>query len=374
MVYRAPVWAEIDLRALAHNVRQLKNIANDGAELMAVVKANAYGHGTCQVARVALENGATQLGIARVSEGEELRRDGINNPILILGYTVPEDYASIIENKLTQTVYSLDVAKEISAAAARCGKKATVHIKIDTGMGRLGFCCNNESIQEIIAIARLPHLDVEGIFTHFAAADCQDKSYTKQQWLHFTGILEKLAKAGLEFPYKHAANSAALIELPETHLNLVRAGIALYGAYPSNEVDTNRVLLKPVMSVKSRVAHVKKVPGNTGISYGVTHVTNKETVVVTIPTGYADGYNRLLSSRGEVLLRGKRAPVIGRVCMDQFMVDAGHIPGVEPGEEAVLLGYQGSDVITADDIAQKIGTISYEVLCMISYRVPRFYV
>lgn len=245
-------------------------------------------------------------------------------------------------------------------------------------MGRLGFCIDKEAVKEavreITAIANLPHLEVEGIYTHFAAADSRDKSYTIKQWRKFNELLEALSREGLAFLYRHAANSAALIDLPETHLDLVRAGIAIYGVYPSNEVLAERVSLKPAMAVKARVAHVKRVPAGTGISYGVTHITPDDTVVATIPVGYADGYSRLLSSRGEVLLRGRRAPVIGRVCMDQFMVDVGHIPDVEPGEEVVLMGRQGDDVVSADEIAGKIGTIAYEVLCMVSARVPRYYV
>ncbi|SFR08605.1 alanine racemase [Desulfoscipio geothermicus] len=378
MANNTPVWSEINLAAIAHNIRQLKNITRPDAELMAVVKANAYGHGAGQVARVAMENGATRLGVARVSEGEALRRAGIDAPLLILGYTVPEDYPSLLANDLAQTVYSLAAARELSATAARAGKKAVVHIKVDTGMGRLGFCIDKEAVKEavreITAIAKLPHLEVEGIYTHFAAADSRDKSYTIKQWRKFNELLEALSREGLAFLYRHAANSAALIDLPETHLDLVRAGIAIYGVYPSNEVLTERVSLKPAMAVKARVAHVKRVPAGTGISYGVTHITPKDTLVATIPAGYADGYSRLLSSRGEVLLRGRRAPVIGRVCMDQFMVDVGHLSDVEPGEEVVLMGRQGDDMVSADEIAGKIGTIAYEVLCMVSARVPRYYV
>jgi len=367
------VWAEINLDAIAHNTRQLKSITRDSVALMAVVKANAYGHGTVPVARAALASGASWLGVARVSEGAELRREGIDAPTLVLGYTPPEEYPVLLANGLAQTVYSFAMAGELSATAARYGKKAIVHIKVDTGMGRLGFPCNRDAVREIAAVAGLPHLEVEGIFTHFAAADCRDKRYTKKQWMKFTKLLEALDREGLVFEWKHAANSAALIDLPETHLNMVRAGIAIYGIYPSNEVNTHRVSLLPAMTLKARVANVKKVPAGTGISYGVTHITTRDTVVVTVPAGYADGYNRLLSSRGEVLLHGRRAPVIGRICMDQFIVDAGHIPGVEPVEEVVLMGRQGAEMISADEIAGKIDTIAYEVLCMVSSRVPRIY-
>jgi alanine racemase len=373
MKYPAPVWSEINLNAIAHNTRELKKITNPNAEVMAIVKANAYGHGAEQVARVALQNGATRLGVARVNEGKALREAGIDAPVLVLGYTVPEEFEVLLENNLIQTIYSYEAAEQLSATAARAGKKAVVHIKVDTGMGRLGFIPGRAAVEEVVRICRLPRLDIEGIYTHFAAADCQNKDYTWQQWHKFTQFISALGKEGVEFPCRHAANSAGIIDLPETHLNMVRAGIALYGIHPSGEVRKDRATLVPAMAVKARVAHVKRVPAGTGISYGVTYVTTKDTVVATIPAGYADGYSRLLSSRGEVLIRGTRAPVIGRVCMDQFMVDVGHIPGIATGEEVVLLGDQGSDRISADEIARKIGTIAYEVLCMISARVPRYY-
>ncbi|WP_347491113.1 alanine racemase [Desulfoscipio sp. XC116] len=374
MIYNAPAWSEINIEALIHNIKQLRNITSPQAELMAVIKANAYGHGALQVARTALANGAARLGVARASEGAELREAGIDAPILVLGYTVPEEYPLILEYNLTQTVYSMQLAQDLSTIAAQSGKNVLVHIKVDTGMGRLGFFPDINGAKNIISVARLPHLELEGIFTHFASADCRDKSYAIKQWNSFTDFLDLLAGEGLRFPCRHAANSAALMDMPETHLDMVRAGIAIYGIHPSNEVAQKHVKLRPVMTVKARVAQIKHVPKGSGISYGVTHVTPAPTIVATIPIGYADGYNRLLSSRGEVLIRGRRAPVIGRICMDQFMVDAGHLPDIQPGEEVVLLGRQGSDEITADHIAQKINTIAYEVLCAVNCRMPKYYI
>jgi len=375
MIYHAPIWSEINLDALAYNVQQLRSVTNPQAELMAIVKANAYGHGAEQTSRIALACGATQLGVARVSEGLELREAGIDAPILVLGYTAPEEYHLLLEYNLIQTVYNNEIARELSALASQFNKKALVHIKVDTGMGRLGFFPDIKGMCEITNIARLPHLELAGIFTHFATADNLDKSYAYQQWAKFTDFLNDLAKAGLKFPCQHAANSAAIMDMPETHLDMVRAGIALYGVRPSSEVCNQQLDLKPVMTVKSRVAHVKQVPKGFGVSYGVTYLTTASTVVATISAGYADGYSRLLSSRGEVLIRGQRAPIIGRICMDQFMVDAGNLPEVEPGEEVVLLGRQGKEEISADDIAEMIGTISYEVLCAINCRrVPRYYI
>jgi len=375
MIHYAPVWSEINLDALAHNVQQLKSVTSPQAKLMAIVKANAYGHGAEQVSKIALANGATQLGVARVSEGLELRDAGIDAPILVLGYTPPEEYHLLLEYNLIQTVYNNEIAWGLSALASQANKKALVHIKVDTGMGRLGFFPDSKGMREITNIAKLPHLELAGIFTHFATADSRDKSYAQQQWAKFTVFLDDLAQAGLKFPCQHAANSAAIIDMPETHLDMVRAGIALYGVRPSSEVDSHQLNLQPVMTVKSRVAHVKQVPAGFGVSYGVTYLTTAPTVVATIPTGYADGYSRLLSSRGEVLIGGQRTPIIGRICMDQFMVDAGHLPRVEPGEEVVLLGRQGNEEISANEIAEKIGTISYEVLCAINCRrVPRHYI
>lgn len=370
-----PVWAEINLQAIGHNVRQLAGVISPDTGLMAVVKANAYGHGAIPVARTALQNGAVYLGVARIAEGEALRQAGIEAPVLVLGYTPPASYPSLLRSNLSQTISSLGEAGELSAAAAREGKKAVIHIKVDTGMSRLGFRSTDTGAErDILAIATLPHLKVEGIFTHFAAADSESKDYTMAQWNKFKDLLRNLAAKGLNFRYRHAANSAAIIDLPGTNLDLVRAGIAMYGAYPSAEVKKNRVSLQPAMTVKALVAHVKKVPAGTGVSYGVTYTTPGQTMVATIPAGYADGYSRLLSSRGEVLVRGRRAPVIGRICMDQFMVDVSSIPGVVPGEEVVLLGRQKDEEISADELAAKTGTISYEVFCMINTRVPRIYI
>ncbi|MCL2336910.1 MAG: alanine racemase [Firmicutes bacterium] len=369
-----PVWAEINLQAIAHNVRQLTGITAPGVGLLAVVKANGYGHGAIPVARTALQNGAACLGVARVAEGEALRQAGINDPVLVLGYTPPISYPSLLRNNLSQTISSLEEARALSAAAARERKKAIAHIKVDTGMGRLGFRSAAPGTErDILTVAALPHLEVEGIFTHFAAADSKNKDYTMEQWDQFNRLLQSLAGQGLAFRYRHAANSAAIIDLPETNLDLVRAGIAMYGAYPSDEVNKERVELRPAMTLKALVAHIKEVPPGTGISYGVTYTTPQQTVVATVSAGYADGYNRLLSSRGEVLIQGRRAPVIGRVCMDQFMVDVGHLPGVTAGDEVVLLGRQGAEEISADELAAKTGTISYEVFCMINARVPRIY-
>ncbi|BAF58841.1 alanine racemase [Pelotomaculum thermopropionicum SI] len=369
-----PVWAEINLRAIAHNIREIRRVTEPGAKVMAVVKANAYGHGAEEVSQTALAGGAEWLGVARVAEGVSLRQAGIEAPVLVLGYTTPEQAADVIRHNLSQTVYTRNAALFLAEAAAREGKRARVHFKVDTGMGRIGWLAGPGAVREILELARLPQLEVEGIFTHFAAADAADKRYTLEQFQKFIEMIDELQKNGLEFPLRHAANSAAIMELPGTHLDMVRAGIILYGLYPSDEVDRRRIDLRPAMSLKARVAHVKEVPAGFKVSYGCTYTTGRPGVIATLPLGYADGYSRLLSSKGEALIHGRRAPVVGRVCMDQVMVDVSGIPGVKAGDEAVLIGRQGGETISADEVAAKLGTINYEVTCMVSGRVPRVYI
>ena len=368
-----PVWAEIDLDALKNNVQEMRRITDQNAQLMAVVKANGYGHGIEQIARTALESGANWLGVALLEEALLLRDKGITAPILILGYTPVDDAVEVINHDISQTIFTVEDARAFAAAAHRLGKKAKVHIKIDTGMGRLGFSLQGDTLDKIRSLSQLPGLDIEGIFTHFATADDSDKSFAEEQFMRFQQLLKQLAAHHIYFKWRHCANSAAVIDLPYTHLDLVRPGIALYGYYPSPYVNRALVKLLPVMSLKARVSFVKEVPKGCSISYGRKYIAKKKTLIATIPLGYGDGYSRLLSNQGEVLIRGKRAPVVGRVCMDQLMVDVGHIHDVQQGDEVVLLGRQEGEEITADELAGKLGTISYEVLCMISERVPRVY-
>lgn len=367
-----PVWAEVDLRAIAHNTQQLKKLLAPRTELMAIVKANAYGHGAVPVASTALANGASWLGVATLEEALELRQNGITAPILILGYLSPEDARAVVEADISQTIFALEQARALSQAAQTLGRQARLHLKIDTGMGRLGFL-PQETIAAARAIAELPGVTLEGIFTHFANADARDKTYTWQQLQIFNRVLVDLEREGIRIPWKHAANSGALIDLPATHFNLVRAGISLYGHYPSEEVDKGKLSLLPAMAFKTRVILVKEVPAGSYISYGCTFCTDRPTKVATLPVGYADGYSRLLSNRAEVLVRGRRAPVIGRVCMDYCMIDVTAIPEVEVGDEVVLFGRQGEACLPVEEVAGWLGTINYEVLCMISHRVRRLY-
>ncbi|NLX61115.1 MAG: alanine racemase [Tissierellia bacterium] len=368
-----PVWAEINLDHLAHNMREVKKIVKEDTLITAVVKANAYGHGSIYAAKTFLQNGAHRLAVATLSEAIELRRAGIDVPILILGYTPYNQFPLVIKHDITQTIYNLESARALSQAAESLNKTATLHIKIDSGMGRIGFLPTDESVNDIIEISKLPNIKIEGIFTHLATADEADKGYANLQYDRFMSITNKLEERGLTIPIKHVSNSAAIIDLPSFNLNMVRAGIMLYGYYPSEEVNKDRVKLIPAMSLKARICHIKKVPKNTGISYGQIFVTERESKIATIPIGYADGFTRLLSSKLKVSIQDKKVPVVGRICMDQCMLDVTEIDNINIGDEVVIFGYEDG-VFNADYIANLLGTISYEILCMISRRVPRVYV
>jgi len=378
-------WAEIDLRAYTHNIRELRRATQPQARLMAVVKANGYGHGAKEIARTALQNGAEYLGVARIHEAVALRKTGLAAPILIFGYSSPDSASTLIDYDLIQTVYSTTTAKALSEQAARRGKKIQIHIKIDSGMGRLGLLLEKPAgkaspnipaagtVSDVQAISRLANLEVDGIFTHFATSDSADKSYANSQLERFMELLNQLDRAGLKPPLKHAANSAAVIDMPDSHLDMVRPGIATYGLYPSDEVNQSNVKLKPVMTLKSRIIHLKKVPAGFHISYGITYRTEKPTTIATVPVGYADGYNRLLSSRGYMLVHGKRVPIVGRVCMDLTMLDVGALKDVQIEDEVVVFGQQGNEAVTADELAAILNTINYEIVTSIGGRVPRVF-
>ncbi len=375
------IWAEIDLKAIAHNVAELRRITRTQAELMIAVKANGYGHGMVETARAALAGGASCLGVARVDEALELRRAGIAVPVLIFGYT-PESFApELVEHDLWASVFSLDSARRLSDALPK-GRQVTVHLKVDTGMGRMGLrpddlraeATGQSALSEILQIAGLENLQMGGIWTHFAASDDADKAYTQFQLANFKDLVGKVADAGLPIPTLHAANSGAIIDLPESHLDMVRAGIAVYGLYPSAEVAQNKVDLRPALQLKARIVELKKVPKGAKISYGCTWEATQPTTVATIAVGYGDGYSRALSNRGEMLVNGRRATVAGRVCMDLTMLDLGMDSTAKVGDEAVLIGRQADELITADEIARMLGTINYEVVTEIMARVPRVYI
>lgn len=365
-----PVWAEVDLDAVADNLRALRAAAGEKA-VMAVVKANAYGHGAVEVARAALWAGASHLGVATPEEGRALRRAGIAAPILVLGAFVPQQAPLLLEWRLTATIASLQAARELHAESVRQGQKARIHLKVDTGMGRLGVLPDEvRAVAE--GIARLPRLECEGVYTHLATADEADLSFTMEQMRRFEQAVREARAAGLRPSLCHAGNSAALMRLKMPETNMVRVGISMYGLYPSRSVHWP-VQLRPALSLKAQWISVKRVPKGTGVSYGLAYTTEKETNLGVLPIGYADGFSRLLSGRASILHRGKRYQVAGRICMDQCVVDLGD-DEAESGEEVVLLGRQGDEEITVEEWADLMGTINYEALCMISERVPRLFV
>lgn len=368
------VACEVDIESIRQNYREIRSIVPDHTEIMAIVKADAYGHGANCISKILQSEGVNRFAVAIVSEGAELRECGINSPILVLGYTPKTDIQELIENDLTQTVFCYDMAKMLSDEAGKLGKTVNIHIKVDTGMGRIGFLSSPQSIEEIKMISDLPNLNMEGIFTHFSTADEEDRSYTYKQWHIFEGFLNELREVGIEFPIIHAANSAAIMCHAYADLNVVRPGIILYGHAPSEYLDGKVLNLQPAMSLKSQIVHVKELPEDHYVGYGKTYRTPQKTKVATIPVGYADGYSRKLSNIGRVLVRGEYAPIIGRICMDQFMIDVSHIPNVAVEDEVVLFGKQGDKEIKVEEIAKLTDTISYEVISMIGKRVPRYYI
>jgi len=367
-------WAEVNLDNIAHNVKEIRRITDKKAEIMGVVKADAYGHGVMEVTRTLLDNGVTRLAVSMLDEAIQLRQNGIQVPILILSYTDPIRAEEIILYDVTQTVFSHDLAKALSDAAVKHNRNVKIHIKIDTGMTRVGFMPGYSAVKNVVQISKLPGIIIEGLFTHFASADETDKAYTYMQFERFMSIVSELNRIGVYIPVKHVCNSAGLIEFPEMHLNMVRPGIALYGLYPSDEVDKTKIELRPAMSMKANVILVKDVEKDTCISYGRIFKTCRSSKIATIPIGYADGYTRLLTNKGKVLLNGQLASIVGKICMDQCMVDITDIEGdVNVGDEAVLIGKQQDNEIKVEDLAKSVGTINYELVSIIGKRIPRVY-
>jgi alanine racemase len=367
-------WAEINLDHIAHNVREIRRLVGKHTEIMAVVKADAYGHGVLETVQTMIENGVTRIAVSMLDEAIQLRKIGIDIPILVLSYTSPLRADEILRYQITQTVYSHELAAALSEEAVRQGTKARIHIKIDTGMSRVGFIPGYSAVKDVVAIHKLPGIIVEGIFSHFATADEKERTYTLQQMELFESILAELHRIGILIPIRHIANSAAILQYPETHLDLVRPGIILYGIYPSREVDPSVIDLKPAMTFKASITLVKWIDPGTSVSYGRKFTSTRKTRIATLPVGYADGYSRLLTGKGRVLINGQYAPVVGSICMDQCMVDITDIEGeVSVGDEVVLLGRQGNAEITADEIASLMGTIPYEIVCIIGKRIPRVY-
>jgi alanine racemase len=367
---RRPTIAEINLKAIRNNVRRICERVHP-AEVMAVVKADGYGHGAIPVAQAVISAGASQLGVALLQEGVELRRAKIATPILVFGGFFENQIDSFIANDLQFTLYDLRLAEIVSQRARALGRNAQVHVKIDTGMGRVGLQ-PNEAVEIILAMAKLPNLELVGIYTHFASSDSRDKNYANQQLAVFQNVVQQLASYDLRFKYVHAANSGAILDLPQSYFNLVRPGVIMYGYYPSNETSES-IPLDPAMSLRTQVIFVKQVSAGTFISYGQTFQTPQATTIATLPLGYADGISRRLSNNFEVLVRGRRCPLVGRVCMDQIMINLSDMQDVRAGEEVVLLGKQGGEEISIYEWCRRLETIPYEVTCGISRRVARSY-
>lgn len=366
------IQADIDLSAIRKNIETMRSRIPAGKKLLAVIKANAYGHGSIEVAN-ALDDLADYYGVACIDEAVELRLAGITKPILILGVTDESLFPDIVKYDITQTIFTLEQAKALSEEARRQGKEGKLHIKIDTGMNRIGFACVKESVPEIVAIRKLPNLNVEGIFTHYYKADAKDKSLAYAQLEKYTQMVKWLEGAGVTFAIRHISNSAGIMEMPNDTYDMVRSGISTYGLYPSDEMDTELNVLYPAMELKSHVTYVKKVPAGQTIGYGGTYTTPEERTIATVGVGYADGYPRALSNQGRMLVRGQYAPIVGRVCMDQTMIDVTDIPEVQAGDEVVLAGTQGDNRISVEELADMSASFNYEFVCDVNRRVPRIY-
>lgn len=369
------VQASVDLNAIKHNLTEVRNTLHVDTKLMVIIKADAYGHGAIPLAKAFENTGNIDVfGVAIIEEAVELRNAGITKPMLILGYTPKEQYDLVVAHDIVQTVFQYEMAEALSEEAVRQGKTAKIHIKIDTGMSRIGFSDTKESIEEIKRIAALANIEVEGLFSHFACADETDKASTINQLERYIKFVDLLEQEEIFIPVKHIANSAGIIEFPQAYFNMVRCGIATYGIYPSDMVNKEEIKLIPAMELKTHVIFVKDVEAGVGISYGSTYVTDKKRRIATIPVGYADGYSRNLSNHGKVIIHGKYAPIVGRICMDQFMIDVTDIENVKQGDCVTLLGKDGDAYISAEELAQGSHSFAYELVCTVGKRIPRVYI
>lgn len=368
------ICAKVDLDAVEYNIETLKRNIQKDVSMMAVVKMDGYGHGAAPITEM-LEEKEYIWGyaVATAEEAVLLRNRGIKKPVLVLGCVFPGQREALIKRDIQMTVYTKEMAEEISILAGQLGKKAYIHIKLDTGMSRLGFLVQEESIEAIAEINRMPGLIMEGLYTHFSKADELDKSFTLRQLDSFLYMKHALEERGIAFRFYHCSNSAGIIDMKETNMNLVRAGIAAYGLYPSGEVKKERVLLKPAMELISHVTHVKWVEPGTPVSYGGTFITDRETKIATIPVGYGDGYPRSLSGKGYVLIHGKKAPILGRICMDQFMVNVTEIPNVSFGDKVTLVGCDGGERLPVEVLSDLSGKFNYEFICSLGKRIPRIF-
>lgn len=368
------ICARVDLDAVEYNIERMKQNISSDASMLAVVKMDGYGHGAVQIAQM-LEEKEYIWGcaVATPEEALILKKQGIRKPVLVLGCVFPEQREEMVRHEIRLTVYTKEMAEELSRIAEEYGKDAYIHVKLDTGMSRLGFLANRESVGIIEEISRLPHLVMEGLYTHFSKSDEEDKGFTRRQLEDFLYMKRALEEREVFFSWYHCSNSAAIIDMEEANMNLVRAGIASYGMYPSGEVKKEKVPLKPAMELISHVAHVKWVGPGTPVSYGGTFVTQRDTRIATIPVGYGDGYPRKLSGKGYVLIHGKKAPILGRVCMDQFMVDVTEIPNVSFGDTVTLVGHDGGEFLPVEVLSRLSGRFNYEFVCNLGKRIPRTY-
>lgn len=374
MRIQSRIQANINLDAIDENLKNMHDYMGEDTQIIAVLKADGYGHGAVPIAKEIQDYSYIWgIAVATVEEGKELRKAGIKKPILILGYTYEEDYEQIVEEDFQPTVFKLSMAEQLSKAAVKAGKILKIHIKLDTGMTRIGYRHIQDAVPEILKISKLSGIAIEGIFTHFARADECSLTPAYQQLKKYQEFLKALEKEGISVPIKHCSNSAAIMRMQDAYFDAVRAGIILYGMYPSDDVERDKIHFNPVMELKSHIAYIKEVESGVEISYGGTFTTEKTTRVATIPVGYADGYSRGLSNKGSVLIRGKRAKILGKVCMDQFMVDVTEIPEAEELDEVTLLGKDGTDCITMEELGTLSGRFNYEFACCISKRVPRVY-
>ena len=370
------VWAEVDLDAIWENMVHMKENIAENTKILAVIKTDGYGHGGVPIAKM-LEQLDLMFGYAAATyeEAHVLREAGVKKPILILGYTFPYCYEELIREEIRPAVYRRDTVEELAAAAAKVGKKAKVHIKVDTGMGRIGITPDEEGLEFVRFLIEHPELEVEGIFTHFAKSDEADKTSANHQLELFQNFIDKIqTELGITIPVKHCSNSAAILEMPQANMDMVRAGITTYGLYPSEEVSKDIVPLRAAMSLYSHIVYCKMIHAGQSVSYGGLFTAQKDTRVATIPVGYGDGYPRSLSGRGYVLIHGKRAPILGRVCMDQFMVDISEIPEAMDGDKVTLLGMDGTERITAEELGELSGRFNYEFVCDLGKRIPRVYI
>lgn len=370
------VWAEVDLDAIWENMVHMKENIAENTKILAVIKTDGYGHGGVPIAKM-LEQLDFMFGYAAATyeEAHVLREAGVKKPILILGYTFPYCYEELIREEIRPAVYRRDTVEELVAAAANVGQKAKVHIKVDTGMGRIGITPDEEGLEFVRFLMGHPELEVEGIFTHFAKSDETDKTSANHQLELFQDFIKKIqTELGITIPVKHCSNSAAILEMPQANMDMVRAGITTYGLYPSEEVSKDIVPLRAAMSLYSHIVYCKTIHAGQSVSYGGLFTAQKDTRVATIPVGYGDGYPRSLSGKGYVLIHGKKAPILGRVCMDQFMVDISEIPEAMDGDKVTLLGTDGTERITAEELGELSGRFNYEFVCDLGKRIPRVYI